>query len=217
MTSLFSSSWMCRLCGREACGECFERVQALTLQRADAPAPAPTSFLRCTGKVDHAAKDFSPVSRFDRQELHRTIEEMEALLSGDAVDMELSPPSSPFPALTPSPRSTPAPRTNIGDVPTHPVSAFAVDELTEEAFRARWTQGEPLVVGGLEGRYRIGWTPAYFIANHGKQKCVIVDCQTGKSKTTTVGAFFERFGKYGGRKEVWKLKVGLGDGSRMMC
>lgn len=94
MTSIFSSSWMCRLCGREACAECYEQVRELTIDRTGAPeaeiaalqarrekhAHVNPFFLSCTRRNEHQAKDFSPMSRFCKPELEEAIIEMEALL-----------------------------------------------------------------------------------------------------------------------------------------
>ena len=94
MTSIFSSSWMCRLCGREACAECFEQVRELTTDRIGAPeaeiaalqarrekhAHINPFFLSCTRRNEHQAKDFSPMSRFCKTELQHAIDEMEGLV-----------------------------------------------------------------------------------------------------------------------------------------
>ena len=85
---------MCRLCGREACAECFEQVKELTTDRVGAPeaeiaalqarrekhAHINPFFLSCTRRNEHQAKDFSPMSRFCKAELTQAIEEMEALI-----------------------------------------------------------------------------------------------------------------------------------------
>ncbi|KAF8556275.1 Clavaminate synthase-like protein [Imleria badia] len=95
MTSIFSCSWMCRLCGREACAECFEQVKELTedkpgatqaeiaaLQaRREKHAHTNPFFLSCTRRNEHHAKDFSPMSRFCKSELAQAIKDMEVLLT----------------------------------------------------------------------------------------------------------------------------------------
>ncbi|KAI0637942.1 Clavaminate synthase-like protein [Trametes polyzona] len=117
MTSIFSSSWMCRLCGREACAECFEQVKELTTDRIGAPeaeiaalqarrekhAHINPFFLSCTRRNEHQAKDFSPMSRFCKAELTQAIDEMEALLK--TPDPDLLPPEkeSRDPGLISSP------------------------------------------------------------------------------------------------------------------
>ena len=94
MTSIFSSSWMCRLCGREACAECFAKVRELTQYRPGASdseiaalqakreshAHTNPFFLSCTRRNEHQYSDFSPMSRFDKAELESVIESMEKLL-----------------------------------------------------------------------------------------------------------------------------------------
>jgi lysine-specific demethylase 3 len=94
MTSIFSSSWMCRLCGREACAECFAKVRELTQYRPGATdseiaalqakreshAHTNPFFLSCTRRNEHQFSDFSPMSRFDKAELEGVIESMEKLL-----------------------------------------------------------------------------------------------------------------------------------------
>lgn len=95
MTSIFSCSWMCRLCGREACAECFEQVRDLTEDRPGATqgeiaalqarrekhAHTNPFFLSCTRRNEHVAKDFSPMSRFCKAELSQAIKEMEEILT----------------------------------------------------------------------------------------------------------------------------------------
>ncbi|RDX53605.1 Clavaminate synthase-like protein [Lentinus brumalis] len=102
MTSIFSSSWMCRLCGREACAECFEQVRELTTDRVGAPeaeiaalqarrekhAHINPFFLSCTRRNEHQAKDFSPMSRFCKAELTQAISEMESLVKRSPASAE---------------------------------------------------------------------------------------------------------------------------------
>jgi lysine-specific demethylase 3 len=99
MTSIFSSSWMCRLCGREACSECFAKVRELTQYRPGASdseiaalqakreshAHTNPFFLSCTRRNEHQYSDFSPMSRFDKAELEGVIESMAKLLQEETV------------------------------------------------------------------------------------------------------------------------------------
>lgn len=85
---------MCRLCGREACAECFAQVKELTEDRPgatqaemlalqtkrDKHANINPFFLACTKRHEHQAKDFSAMSRFCKDELERAIADMELLL-----------------------------------------------------------------------------------------------------------------------------------------
>ncbi|KAF8485068.1 hypothetical protein DFH94DRAFT_718040 [Russula ochroleuca] len=105
MTSIFSSSWMCRLCGREACSECFAKVRELTQYRTGASdseiaalqakreshAHTNPFFLSCTRRNEHQFSDFSPMSRFDKAELEGVIESMEKLLQEETVPVGSEP------------------------------------------------------------------------------------------------------------------------------
>lgn len=115
-------------------------------------------------------------------------------------------------AATPSderPPSTLAIQPKVVDLPTHPTRLYDVASLTEAQFRRVWARGEPLVVEGLLDKFGIQWTPQYFKEKFGKQSCLVYDCQADKEKSikTTVGQFFEGFGRYEGRDRIWKLKV----------
>ena len=85
---------MCRLCGREACSDCYALVCELTKDPPDATpqqvqerqrrrekyAHGNPFFLGCTKRNEHQAECFSPMSRFFAEELDDAIEEMENVL-----------------------------------------------------------------------------------------------------------------------------------------
>ncbi|KAG5639144.1 hypothetical protein H0H81_006403 [Sphagnurus paluster] len=234
MTSIFSSSWLCRLCGREACGECYATVSELTAEqpmadnaqqkalqaRREKHAHSNPFFLQCTKRIEHQASDFSPMSRFCEKELTNAISEMEALVK--ELDLgsngESRTPEPPFiPPGTPLPESYPVCTTSNPFIPTNlsaatlstptlPIRRFANNVLTQDSFPLIWALGEPLVVEGLLDNFRIQWTPEYFVAKHGTQACLIIECQTEVNRRITVGDFFREFGRYEGRTECWKLK-----------
>ncbi|TBU33518.1 Clavaminate synthase-like protein [Dichomitus squalens] len=100
MTSIFSSSWMCRICGREACIDCYAYITEVADKRTPEPDLADVTasrqrerssqrspyFLPCTRRNQHQPTDFSPVSRFYEMELTQAIEDMEALLQTSHVE-----------------------------------------------------------------------------------------------------------------------------------
>jgi lysine-specific demethylase 3 len=260
MTSLFSSSWMCRLCGREACAECFEQVKELTEDSAgsneaemiaiqlkrEKHSHSNPFFLACTRRNEHQSKDFSPMSRFCKAELAEAINEMEALLKTPdidalpvvgAIDSTLHGPVAPNSRvngasafvqplngytsnatnLTAGRHGSPSnsgqidpalfPSVILDDIPCHTPKYFTDEELTEEVFRPLWERGEPVVVTGLLHKFKIKWTPEYFMEKYESQGCLILECQTDENKRITVGEFFSWFGKFEGRTQCWKLKV----------
>jgi lysine-specific demethylase 3 len=99
------------------------------------------------------------------------------------------------------------PSISAADIPCHTPQYFTDEELTEEVFRPIWQRGEPIVVTGLLPKFKIKWTPEYFMEKYESQACLILECQSDLNKRITVGEFFSWFGKYDGRTECWKLKV----------
>lgn len=277
MTSLFSSSWMCRQCGREACSACFATVRALTdhlplgllnpKQRAelnarrDRHAQRNPFFLSCNRRNEHGVLTFSPVTRFAPGELEAAVAAMEKILPKEetlaaTAKLEGSPSSSVGPAelvveasrTSPeatSSRATIKPGTNefSGPVfsptsprpwlaegakaivtdprppsyqpspddlpltPTWPIPYFEDSALSEDKFSRLWTMGAPLVVTDLLKKFRLQWTPEYFMNTYGQQNCIILNCQHDANKRVTVGEFFSWFGNFEDRSDVWKLKV----------
>ncbi|KAI5122159.1 hypothetical protein M0805_007058 [Coniferiporia weirii] len=112
MTSLFSSSWMCRQCGREACEECYQTICRLTAepsstsvasgkergnavsgstQRSIRERHAQTNpfFLSCNRKAEHGVHTFNPVTRFVQSELDDAVKEMVRLVKGEGPEMDV--------------------------------------------------------------------------------------------------------------------------------
>ncbi|KAF4574934.1 hypothetical protein EYR36_006286 [Pleurotus pulmonarius] len=239
MTSIFSSTWMCRLCGREACEECYEQVKDLTMDRPGAGqteiaalqarrekhAHSNPFFLSCTRRNEHTSKEFSPVSRFCKEELAQAIAAMDTLVKEEDANQAASgtdattgatnvldsaqghqPPNTTHPNSSNSPAPQ-ADATNAQEeTPSHDVTHLPDDKMTDEIFRSHWMKGEPLVVNDVLSKFRIEWTPEYFIEKYGGQNCLIIECQTEENKRTSVAEFFKDFGKYEGRKSCWKLK-----------
>lgn len=238
MTSIFSSSWLCRICGREACAECFLKVTDFTNHSPDATqeeisaaqvrrerhAHINPSFLSCTRRNEHSAKDFSPMSRFCNEELSKAIEEMEALQeqvrsvhigangkskeestatdsnhhTASAIDVpECTEPAYIPPNLSETTSST----------PSHELRRIRDEHLTSAVFDKIWSRGEPFVVTNVLRKFNLQWSPEYFIEKYGKESCLIIECQSDTNKRVTVEQFFGKFGNYEGRKESWKLKV----------
>jgi [histone H3]-dimethyl-L-lysine9 demethylase len=279
---------MCRNCGREACAECFEQVKELTIDRPGASgqeiaqlqarrekyAHSNPFFLSCTRRNEHSASEFSPVTRFCKEELELAMKQMEEVLASPdvdalpaygAIDPTLEGPHADAPngsnavplvngstatppladgtppnQTTTNPNAAQTPQDSLipvgkadesstsnvqstvfppttdsintgegGEIPCHPTKHFDDSELTDEVFRPMWAKGEPLVVTGLASKFKIFWSPEYFIEKYGSENCLIVECQKDTNKRVTVGEFFSWFGKYEGRKECWKLKVVL--------
>ncbi|KAF8826368.1 hypothetical protein HHX47_DHR5000049 [Lentinula edodes] len=92
------------------------------------------------------------------------------------------------------------PLSHRSDIPLHAIPTYNFDALTETIFRKNWRKGTPILVTDVSQRFRIRWTPEYFIKEYGDQGCLIIECQTDVNRRVTVGQFFSKFGKYAGRE-----------------
>ncbi|KAK0479354.1 hypothetical protein IW261DRAFT_1480371 [Armillaria novae-zelandiae] len=272
MTSLFCNTWMCRICGREACADCFAQIENLTMnihevihaetveKQERRKQRSNRTLLSCKDRHDHRASDFLPVTRFCKEELEEAMVAMELVVmeadkdpigcdapemtspaSGSSVDsngVRTLPEVNSLPqqivkystnyshhqdqdlsyALIPKPIITLAPPgphlypndhnpTNIPDmVPFHQISCLKYNEVTDNVAQIHLTNGQPLLINGMLEKLKISWSPEYFIRHHGREACLIEECQTEVSKPATVRRYFEEFGRYEDRKECWKLK-----------
>ncbi|KIK65763.1 hypothetical protein GYMLUDRAFT_39289 [Collybiopsis luxurians FD-317 M1] len=91
------------------------------------------------------------------------------------------------------------PPSHCADVPLLEIPRYIFNDLTTSTFRSVWKLGIPILVTEVGQRFRIQWTPEYFMKTYGDQSCLIVECQTDNNKRVTVGDFFAEFGKYAHR------------------
>ncbi|CAE6469855.1 unnamed protein product [Rhizoctonia solani] len=96
-------------------------------------------------------------------------------------------------------------RLDPASVPSHPVHHFS-KTLLEENFKPLWARGEAIVVQDLLSRFELNWSPEYFIAEYGEQRCMVVNCEDNKDKEMIVRDFFELFGKADREAGILKLK-----------
>ena len=88
LTSLFSLSWMCRACGREACADCYAKLCAIPPNLSPANASKDRRdpekrLVACVPRESHSFQQFFPISRFAESELRLAVEEMSAILNED--------------------------------------------------------------------------------------------------------------------------------------
>jgi lysine-specific demethylase 3 len=86
LTSLFSLSWMCRSCGREACADCYAKLCSIPPNTTPASAPKDRRdpekrLVACVPRESHSSEQFFPISRFAESELRSAVEEMNAILN----------------------------------------------------------------------------------------------------------------------------------------
>lgn len=64
-----------------------------------------------------------------------------------------------------------------------------------------------MVATGVNAQIQGSYGPAYFIAEYGKKKVTVYDCESEKTRLVTVAEFFARFGASDSSQTIWKLKV----------
>ncbi|KAJ7179562.1 hypothetical protein C8R46DRAFT_1074100 [Mycena filopes] len=200
LTSIFCCSWMCRICGREACSDCFEQIKGLTIELPEgAPkieveaqrarvekqlhnnagflqrrSPTWRSFYSRRGRLSMARLLLDPPRR--RQETPRPLRSLRIPRRCWSAPPDFSPVAS---------------SSALPEIPSHDILRFKV---------------QPLLVTGVGEKLKIKWTPEYFMEEYGSQDCLIIECQTEANRRVTVADFFSSFGRYTGRDESWKLK-----------
>ncbi|KAJ3713832.1 hypothetical protein C8R42DRAFT_713033 [Lentinula raphanica] len=108
---------------------------------------------------------------------------------------------------TPAPQSSSTishdlylPPSHCSEIPLHQIPVYSFDALTSTVFQRIWKKSTPILVREVGQRFRIRWTPEYFIKEYGDQGCLIIECQKDTNRRVTVGEFFSQFGKYAERQ-----------------
>lgn len=224
MTSLFNSSWLCKDCGREYCGDCRRQIDELTRTSDEEaarlrlkartvrdPLKKDHRLMRCTQYEEHYSASFVPVSRFKKTELEELVQGMNAVLEKEPVAIPMDLDSSALPSPYLQARRDVADPVDPAGLESLPFHVFPTDKISEDAFKPIWAQGQTIVVTGLLPSLKQSWTPESLIERYGTQQCYLVDCDaTGPAAPTvrSVKWFFQKFGQYGAeRSTCWKLKV----------
>lgn len=155
----------------------------------------------CTGKPasTHELQDFSPTSRF------RPGEVQELLFDLETVPHALAP--TPF-VMT----SSIAEAMSRADA-NREVIKIRRKELTNELFAHLFSGDDPyplvIVPDPGEKIFQYPWDAAFFGRVFIDSPCEIEDCATGIKSPSTVGEFFNSFGKDDATEKVSRLKVVL--------
>jgi hypothetical protein len=167
-TTIFSGHFMCCCCGREICLDCYSEwddSEEFGWENADL----------CTKRRRHTKRQMIPFTLFEQGELERLIKDVKAFPCGK---------------MEPTyPKKFSQDKTD-GFLPYTKVT---VDEISDEDFQSLWGRGQPLVLTGCSERFQISWAPDHFIRNYGDAKCFLVNCESDKMISSTVGKFFNQF------------------------
>jgi hypothetical protein len=87
------------------------------------------------------------------------------------------------------------------------VPRLKCSSLSVQDFRMYWPKGVPVVVTGVDTQIPGSYGPEYFIAEYGRKRITLHDCESERTKSATVADFFSTFGTSACREKIWKLKV----------
>jgi lysine-specific demethylase 3 len=81
---------MCRLCGREACADCYAKLSSIPPNATPVSAPKDRRdpekrLVACVPRESHSSLQFFPISRFAEPELRSAVEEMSTILGEDKL------------------------------------------------------------------------------------------------------------------------------------
>ncbi|KZS95122.1 Clavaminate synthase-like protein [Sistotremastrum niveocremeum HHB9708] len=233
MTSLFTTTWLCPICGREICGDCHDRLGTVLNEYEDkirtdrdfARSMTGPDFAKrkarwfrekrsffaamCATRraVVHPPDQFHPITYFEPADLEVAIAEMEAKVrdSLEGASLNLQRPLN-LPKLDEEHFHL-NPFADPWGIPSHPLPAFSVEELTESTFRSIWTYGVPILVDGLTPFISEMWTPQGLTAKYGEEDCTIMDCDSETTEEIKVAEFFDMFGDFTSEKRQRCLKL----------
>jgi len=166
-TTIFAGHFICCCCGREICLECYAEWD-------DTFEGGVENIDSCSKKRRHTKQQMVPFSLFPKGEVDRLINDVKGY---EVYQRQIAIPGFPKQAVE----------------ECLPCRKISIDNLKEKIFRDVWAFGEPLVVTGCRPRFKMPWTPEYFIENYGEQRCMVVDTDTDKATSSTVKSFFEQF------------------------
>lgn len=180
-TTIFSGHFMCCVCGRELCLDCYYEWD-------DSVEKGFENVASCSRRQRHHKRVMVPFTFAKEGEMQRILNEVRnSVQENGEVNLEK----------------------DFSKAQTEgflPFIKMDLKSIQEEDFRSLWSQGEPLVITGCLNNFKIPWTPDHFIENYGTQRCLLVDCNTESHITSTVETFFQEFPTLEPKRPL-KLKV----------
>ncbi|KAK9333149.1 hypothetical protein V1520DRAFT_323816 [Lipomyces starkeyi] len=223
-TSLFSGRHMCYYCGLEMCLDCYDDWNNLGDDNNGKLVRNTLRFVFefCAYGNRHQQNCLIPVTRMmpgDIQEIYNSVYsrvpqipsfsssmnpgelETQSSSASWAVKKESVAETAGFSSLTSSDPNDSAFISNTKLI------EYQNDELSVDGFRARWSEGTPLVIHGAGKRLKLDWSDSGFIQRYGRDRCALLD-DSGQVVESSVRDFFEGFasGVHNGRKMNLTLK-----------
>lgn len=92
-TSIFAIFWMCTQCGRDACLDCFDKLQEL--EKGETSEVSGHFFKNCqTRKIKHRKSNFMPITAYGLEDMLEESEAMEELIENSREKNNLNSPDS---------------------------------------------------------------------------------------------------------------------------
>jgi hypothetical protein len=212
--SLFGASWLCSLCGKDFCPQCYEGLAKLQVRQLylycgefalnQFQGDARLLLLSCISSNGHEACCFMPCSRYTESDLIYTLTVLNDKSQGDQA-----------PALQAQTFFyTQAFITNAENQST--ILRIPAGQLKLAEFRYYLAKRIPLVIVGLNNKLQLPWSPSQLIQDYGTDICSLEDCEEKEKPVKKhLKTFLERFmGVESGDDAlnslpgaVWKIKV----------
>ncbi|KAK6525560.1 hypothetical protein TWF281_010621 [Arthrobotrys megalospora] len=177
-TTIFIVSYVCHVCGREYCPDCYD----------DWSESGNIRFETCSRNKMHTKEQLLIAVRACEGELKAAVAEMELFIEKSKLSQK--------PQIGGLDRGK-YPTRSLHNEMFAPVYEFGAADLDEEVFQDIWSMhGRPIIIKDCLDRFSLPWDPRYFINNHGHEDCTLVQtCPPFKNYDTKVARFFEQFGK----------------------
>jgi hypothetical protein len=203
---IFCSSWICVLCGRSVCADCFHEVGIGNID----------GVLICGNRREHSVTDFAPMTRLKKSELDQAIREMkQALATSPASETTQATASNGNvassgirPSMTSNPHvasSSASHSTSIQPASYPQTAGQATHLLSKSVLPVNWAGGVAILVKDVGKTLRLDWSPHALAETYGSRPCASSYGET--SLKTTAKEFLDDFGRYDGREHGKQLEV----------
>ncbi|KAF3935942.1 hypothetical protein ABW20_dc0110638 [Dactylellina cionopaga] len=177
-TTLFIVSYVCHICGREYCPDCYDDwVDGNEFTR----------FETCARTKIHKKEQMVLAIRACEGETKAISEELDLFIQESKYSAQETSKEDNFKYTL----------RRLRDEMFAPVYEFSADKFEEKSFKEIWgLHGRPIVIKDCLDRFKLPWDPEYFINNHGHEDCTLIQtCPPYNNYNSKVSRFFEQFGK----------------------
>jgi len=174
-TSVFLISYLCVVCGKEICPDCYDEWDTSEGSKC-------SPIAKCSRRRQHEKSHLVILARADEGEIKSLLQQVAAWRQNIASQSETL--LKDFP-------TTQIQEEKFGSLSVYKTSTTL---LSEAEFQQIWRLSNPLVLTGFLPRFHQAWSPTAFIKEYGSSPCTIHDCTPPYAyHSSTVKAFFSAF------------------------